>query len=248
MSGHSKWSTIKHKKAATDAKKGRLFSHLVKEIIIAARHGGGDANSNLRLRQAIQAAKNANVPSDNIKRAILRGTGELPGVSYEEVSYEGYGPGGAAVLIECLTDNKNRTVGEVRSTLSKHGGNLGEAGCVSWMFEKKGLIMVEAEGLAEDRLMDLILEAGAEDFKLDGDVYHIITAPESFEQVRGAVARAKFAISSAELSMVPKNTVTLDAKTGGQMLRLMEKFEEMDDVQNIYSNFDIPDEVMEQME
>ncbi|HYA31698.1 MAG TPA: YebC/PmpR family DNA-binding transcriptional regulator [Thermodesulfovibrionales bacterium] len=246
MSGHSKWAQIKHKKAHTDAKKGRVFTQIVKEISVAARLGGGDPDGNPRLRLAIEKAKEVNMPQDNVKRAIMKGTGELPGVSYEEFTYEGYGPAGVAVLIEVLTDNKNRTVPEIRHIMSKHGGNLGEAGCVAWMFEKKGYILVEKSKVDEEALMAVALDAGAEDMKNDPkeDNYEIITAPEDLNRVKNAIEGAAVSVSLAETTMLPKNYVLLDEKAADQMMRLSEALEENEDVKNVYANFDIPDEVM----
>ena len=246
MSGHSKWAQIKHKKAHTDAKKGRVFTQIVKEISVAARLGGGDPDGNPRLRLAIEKAKEVNMPQDNVKRAIMKGTGELPGVSYEEFTYEGYGPAGVAVLIEVLTDNKNRTVPEIRHIMSKHSGNLGEAGCVAWMFEKKGYILVEKSKVDEEALMAVALDAGAEDMKNDPkeDNYEIITAPEDLNRVKNAIEGAAVSVSLAETTMLPKNYVLLDEKAADQMMRLSEALEENEDVKNVYANFDIPDEVM----
>jgi YebC/PmpR family DNA-binding regulatory protein len=249
MAGHSKWAQIKRKKASTDAKRGKVFSKLVKEVSIAARLGGGDPDGNPRLRTAVEKAKEANMPADNIKRAIQKGTGELPGTSYEETFYEGYGPGGVALLIDVLTDNKNRTVSEVRHLLSKHGGNMGEAGCVAWMFEKRGYILVDKKTMDEESLMDIILDAGAEDLKNDPaeDNYEIITAQEEFSKVRDALVDSGVKIEMSEIAMIPQNTVALDEKSAAQMLKLMEILEDHDDIQNVYANFDIPDEVMQKV-
>jgi YebC/PmpR family DNA-binding regulatory protein len=246
MSGHSKWAQIKHKKAHTDAKRGRIFTQIVKEISVASRLGGGDPDGNPRLRLAIEKAKEVNMPHDNIKRAIMKGTGELPGTSYEEFAYEGYGPGGVAVLIEVLTDNKNRTVPEIRHIMSKHGGNLGEAGCVAWMFEKRGYILVEKSKVDEETLMTIALDAGAEDMKNDPreDNYEIITSPEDLNGVKKAIEGAAIPVSLSETTMLPKSYVLLDEKAADQMMRLTEALEENEDVQNVYANFDIPDEVM----
>jgi len=246
MSGHSKWAQIKHKKAHTDAKKGKVFTKIVKEISVAARLGGGDPEGNPRLRLAIEKAKEVNMPHDNVKRAIMKGTGELPGTSYEEFIYEGYGPGGVAVLIEVLTDNKNRTLPEIRHIMSKHGGNLGEAGCVSWMFQKKGYILADKSKVDEETLMTIALDAGAEDMKNDPreDSYEIITAPEDLNRIKAAVGNANIPVSLSETTMLPKSYVLLDEKTAEQMMRLTEALEENEDVQNVYANFDIPDEVM----
>ena len=245
MSGHSKWSTIKHKKAAKDAKKGRLFTRLIKEITVAARVGGGDINANPRLRTAVITARANSMPSDNIERAIKKGTGELEGVSYEEIQYEGYGPGGAAILAQALTDNKNRTVSEIRRLFAKHGGNLGETGCVAWMFDKKGVVTVEKSQIDEDRLMGLVLEAGGEDVKDEGDLFEVVTQPEDFERVKEALDREKIPLASAQITMVPKNTVTVDEKHVEQILKLTEELEDHDDVQSVSANFDIPTEYLE---
>ncbi len=244
MSGHSKWSQIKHKKAHTDAKRGKAFTKIVKEISVAARVGGGDPGGNPRLRLAIEKAKEANMPSDNVKKAIMKGTGELPGTTYEESVYEGYGPGGAAILIEVLTDNKNRTVSEIRHILSKNGGNLGEAGCVSWMFEQRGYILVEKSKADEDTLMSLVLDAGAEDMKNDPkeDNYEIITLPDNLEAVKEAIAKGGIPVSLSETTMLPRSYVPLEGSASDQMIRLIDALEDNDDVQNVYSNFDISDE------
>ncbi len=244
MSGHSKWHSIKHKKAATDAKRGKIFTRMIKEITIAAKQGGGDVDSNPRLRTAIDNAKAANMPNDNIKKAVLRGTGELEGVNYEEISYEGYGPGGVAIIIECLTDNKNRTVAEVRHTLGKYNGNLGESGCVGWMFSKKGLILVSKEKIEEDELMEIILENGAEDLTDDDDNHIVTTTPENLSQVTDAI-KSKVEILSSEISMIPSTYIKLEEKQAHQMLKLLDKIEEIDDVQNLWTNFDIDTEMIE---
>ncbi|MBN2372589.1 YebC/PmpR family DNA-binding transcriptional regulator [bacterium] len=248
MSGHSKWHSIKHKKAATDAKRGKAFSKVIKEITIAARLGGGDPAANARLRTAIQNAKAVNMPQDNVTRAIKKGTGELPGVSYEEMTYEGYGPGGAAIMLEIMTDNKNRTVADIRHIFSKHNGNLGESGCVSWMFNKKALIVLPSEGVDEDRLMEVALEAGADDISLEGDVYEVTTDPEVMETVKDAVEKAGFPVSSASITMIPKTTIKLEGKQAVQMLKMMDTLEEHDDVQNVYANFDIDENIMNSLE
>ena len=250
MAGHSKWAQIKHKKAHVDAKRGKIFSKIVKEISVAARLGGGDLSGNPRLRQAIEKAKEVNMPQDNIKRAIMKGTGDLPGMSYEETLYEGYGPGGVAILLEALTDNKNRTTPEIRHILSKHGGNLGEVGCVSWMFTKKGYILVEKSKIDEDGLMTAALEAGAEDMKNDPkeDSYEIISSPEDMVQVKEAIESAGIPISLAEVTMLPATFITLDDKSAEQMLRLVDALEDHDDIQNVYTNSDIPEEVVSKVE
>lgn len=247
MSGHSKWHSIKHKKAAADARRGKIFNKLIKEISVAARLGGGDAESNPRLRTAIQTAKAANMPLDNIKRAIMKGTGELPGQHYESVIYEGYGPGGVAVMVEILTDNKNRTVAEIRHVFSKNGGNLGESGCVNWMFEKKGYLTVSRAEASEERLLEILVDAGAEDIKTEGDVLAISTPQESFETVKKALEDAGISMQSGELTLLAQNSVPLDGKRAEQTLKLMEALEDHEDVQNVYSNFDIDDTVMETM-
>jgi YebC/PmpR family DNA-binding regulatory protein len=244
MSGHSKWSSIKHKKGVTDARRGKIFTKLIKEITVAARMGGGDINSNPRLRTAVQAAKGENMPKDNIDRAIKKGTGELEGVFYEESIYEGYGPGGAAVYIESLTDNKNRTVADIRHILNKAGGNLGANGCVAWMFEKKGYIVVENRAVDEDALMEIAIDAGAEDVREDNGDYEIITAPKDFEAVKTAVDKASIPYIVAEITMFPQSTVNLQGKEAEQMLNLMETLEDYDDVQKVYTNADIPEELV----
>ena len=245
MSGHSKWSTIKHKKAAKDAKKGKLFTKFIKEITVAARMGGGDINANPRLRTAVTAARANSMPGDNIERAIKKGTGELEGVTYEEIQYEGYGPGGAAILAQVLTDNKNRTVSEIRRLFTNHGGHLGETGCVSWMFDKKGVITVEKSQIDEERLMGIVLDAGAEDVKEEDDLFEVVTQPEDFEKVKERLDREKVPVASAQITMVPKNTVNVDAKHVEQILKLTEELEDHDDVQGVSANFNIPTELME---
>ena len=244
MSGHSKWSSIKHKKAATDAKRGKIFTKLIKEITVAARMGGGDIDANPRLRTAVQAAKSENMPKDNIERAIKKGTGELEGVSYEESIYEGYGPGGAAVLIESLTDNKNRTVADIRHIFSKAGGNMGESGCVAWMFDKKGYIAVENKAVNEDALMEAALDAGAEDIREDDSNFEVITAPEDFEAVKTAIDSASIPYIAAEVTMLPQSTIFLKGKEAEQMVKLMEALEDCDDIQKVYTNADIPEEIV----
>lgn len=247
MSGHSKWSTIKHKKGAADARRGKVFTRLIKEITVAARLGGGDPDSNPRLRSAITSAKSENMPKENIERAIKKGTGELEGVNYEEVSYEAYGPGGVAVLVECLTDNKNRAVADLKHIMDRHGGSLGEPGCVAWIFKKRGLIVLDRESVDEEKLLELALDAGAEDVQEEESTFEIHTEPSNFEVVRKAVEEAGFTYEIAEVSMVPQNTVRLEGKQAQQMLNLMEALEDSDDVNNVYANFDIPDDVIEAM-
>ncbi len=244
MSGHSKWSTIKHKKGATDAKRGKIFTRLIKEITVAARMGGGDPGANPRLRSAVQAAKGENMPKDNIERAIKKGTGELEGVNYEEVIYEGYGPGGSAVLIESLTDNKNRAVADIRHIFSKAGGNLGAAGCVAWMFDKKGYLVIENSAIDEDTLMEAAIDAGAEDVRADSDNFEIITEIQDFEAVKSAIDGQSIPYLSAEITMLPQSEQKVEGKEAQQMIRLMEAFEECEDVQKVYTNADIPDEVI----
>lgn len=244
MSGHSKWATIKHKKAALDAKRGKIFTRVGKEITIAARAGGGDPDSNARLRTAIAAAKAVSMPAENIKRAIMRGTGELEGGQIDEILFEGYGPGGAAVLVSAATDNRNRTVSEIRHLFSKHGGNLGEQGSVGWMFERKSQVLIEKENATEDQLMNLVLEAGADDLRDDGTNWEILSAPEQHEAVVEVLQKADIPTVSAEIAMVPKNLVKLEGKNAAAMLRLSEALEEHDDVQNVYSNFDIDEAEM----
>jgi len=238
MSGHSKWATIKHKKGALDAKRGKIFTRLIKEITMAAK-GGGDPDKNPRLRTAIQAAKAENMPADNIKRAVQRGTGELPGVSYEEFQLEGYGPGGVAVLVELSTDNRNRTISEIRHAFSKHGGNLGEAGSVAWMFHKKGSIVVPKASAKEDDLMNVVLENGGEDLRDDGENWEIITDPHGYETVLEAVKKGNYSVTTSEVAMLPQNYIKLEGQQATQMIRLVEALEEHDDVQHVYSNFDV---------
>lgn len=247
MSGHSKWSSIKHRKGAADAKRGRIFGRLIREIMVAARLGGGDLDANPRLRTAIAAAKTQNMPKDNIERAIKKGTGELEGITFEDAVYEGYGPGGVAVLLEVLTDNKQRAVADIRHMFSKNGGSLGESGCVSWLFEKKGLIILEKGSVDEDRLLDAALEAGAEDVKEEETTLSIITTVPQFEAVKEAIVKADLKYNVAEISMIPKGTVKLEDKKAEQMIRLMQSLEDCDDIQHVYANFDIPDEIMEAM-
>ncbi|MEE8480058.1 MAG: YebC/PmpR family DNA-binding transcriptional regulator [Desulfobacterales bacterium] len=245
MSGHSKWSSIKHKKGATDAKRGKVFTRLIKEITVAARMGGGgDPASNPRLRTAILAAKNENMPKDNIERAIKKGTGELEGVNYEESIYEGYGPGGAAIFIESLTDNKNRAVADIRYIFSKNGGNLGENGCVAWMFDKKGYINIEKKSVDEEKIMEIAIDAGAEDIREEENNIEIITSLEGFESVKEAIDDASIPYLDAEITMLPQTAAYLEGKEAEQMIRLMEAFEDCDDVQKVYTNADIPDELV----
>jgi YebC/PmpR family DNA-binding regulatory protein len=244
MSGHSKWATIKHKKAALDAKCGKTFTRIIKEITIAAR-GGGDPDANPRLRTAVAAAKAVSMPADNIKRAIMRGTGELEGATIEEIRFEGYGPGGAAMLVDCVTDNRNRTVSEIRHIFSKYGGNLGEQNSVSWMFERKSQILIEQEKATEDQLMDIALEAGADDIRTDGVHWEILSEPHAHEQVLEAVEKAGLPTISAQIAMIPKNTLKLEGKNAAGILKLSEALEDHDDVQNVYSNYDIDEAEME---
>ena len=245
MSGHSKWSSIKHKKGAADAKRGKIFTKLIKEITVAARMGGsGDPDANPRLRTAILAAKAENMPKDNIERGIKKGTGELEGVDYEENTYEGYGPGGAAVFLESLTDNKNRAVADIRHIFAKCGGNLGENGCVAWMFDKKGYIVVERSAIDEDSLMETALEAGAEDVREDDSNFEIITAPEDFEAVKAAIDEKKIPYLDAEVTMLPQTATSLQGKEADQMIRLMDMLDDCEDVQKVYTNADIPDEMV----
>jgi YebC/PmpR family DNA-binding regulatory protein len=239
MSGHSKWHSIKHKKAATDSKRGAIFTRLIKEMTAAARNGGGDPDMNPRLRLAIATAKASNMPAENIKRAIMRGTGELPGITYEDVNYEGYGPGGVAIFMRVLTDNKNRTVAELRHILSKNGGNLGETGCVGWMFDRKGYFVVEKPAADEDKLMEIALGAGADDMREDGSNFEILTAPDNFDAVRAALESANIPTTASEISMMPQNYVKLEGKSAETMLKLMEALEEHEDIQNVWANFDI---------
>src|SRR6266436_5518426 len=241
MSGHSKWHTIKHKKGAADAKRGRLFTKIIKEITVAARVGGGDPEGNPRLRTVILAAKAANMPKDNIEKAVKKGTGELPGVSYEEVAYEGYGPGGVAVFVQALTDNRNRTLPEIRHLFSKYGGNLGESNCVSWMFEKKGYIVVPKGKGTEEALLEVVLDAGGDDVRDDGGNWEGLSPPEKLEMVKEALASRGLAVSTAEVSMVPKTSVKIEGRKAQQLLTMVEALEDHDDVQNVWANFDIDD-------
>ena len=245
MSGHSKWHSIKHKKGAADAKRGKVFTKIIKEMTIAARDGGGDPDSNPRLRTVVAEAKSVNMPADNIKRAIRRGTGEEPGVSYEEALYEGYGPGGAAMLIDTLTDNKNRTVGELRHLLSKHGGNLAETNSVAWMFDKKGYIVVDKGAADEGSLMSVALDAGAEDLRDEDDSWEIITPPDQFPAVHDAIKAMDIVPVAAEVAMLPQNYLTLEGKAARQMMKLMEVIGDHDDVRNVWSNFDVEEQEIE---
>ena len=247
MSGHSKWHSIRHKKGALDAKRGKIFSRLNKEIMVAARLGGGDPGANPRLRQAIAAAKAENMPKDNIERAIKKGTGELEGVSYDEYIYEGYGPGGVAVLVEVMTDNRNRAAAGIRHIFSKQGGSLGEAGCVAWMFDKKGLIVFEQDQASEDDIMEVALDAGAEDVITTEDQFEVHTELAAFEEVKQAFDDKGLQYTMAEITMVPQNTVQLDETQAGQVLKLMEAIEDSGDVQKVYANFDIPDEILKRI-
>ncbi len=244
MSGHSKWSSIKHKKGATDAKRGKIFSKLIKEITVAARMGGGDLGSNPRLRSAVAAAKSENMPKDNMERAIKRGTGELEGVNYEESVYEGYGPGGAAVYVESLTDNKNRAVADIRHIFSKSGGNLGENGCVAWMFDKKGYIVIEKSAIDEDALMEAALDAGAEDVREDDSNFEVISSPEDFEAVKTAIEKSDIPYVVSEVTMLPHTNTNLVGKEAEQMIRLMDALEDCEDVQKVYTNADIPEDML----
>lgn len=244
MSGHSKWATIKHKKAATDAKRGKVFTKIIKMITVAAKNGGGNDETNPSLRLAIDKAKEANMPQDNIERAIKKGTGELPGVSYESVSYEGYGPGGVAFYIDALTDNKNRVTAEIRTIFSKAGGNLAGAGAVSWLFEKKGLFIVNKKDASEDKLMSVMLDAGAEDMSDEGEAYEIKCRPSDYDKVKKALEAASIKTESAEVTFMPKTTVKVAGDQAKQVLNLVEQLEDNDDVQNVYANFDVPDDIL----
>ena len=243
MAGHSKWANIKHRKGAQDAKRGKIFTKLIKEIITAARIGGGDIESNPRLRSAVMAAKGENMPKDNWERAIKKGTGELEGVNYEEATYEGYGPGGAAIFVDALTDNKNRAVSEIRHAMTKHGGNMGENGCVAYMFDKKGYLVVEKSAVEEDTLMEVALEAGAEDVREDGSNFEVISAPEDYEAVKEAIDGASIATIAAEITMLPQTMTALDGNTALKMIKLIDALEDCDDVQKVYTNADIPDDI-----
>ena len=245
MSGHSKWHTIKHKKGAADAKRGKVFTRVIKELTVAARTGGGDPEMNPRLRTIVAEAKAVNMPAENIKRAIQRGTGELPGVNYDEITYEGYGPGGAALIIEALTDNRNRTVGELRHLLTKYNGNLGESNSVAWMFAKKGYIVVDKRAADEEKLLNVVLEAGGDDLRDDGDSWEIISDPAAFEAVRDAVKALGIEPMSAEIAMLPQNYVKLEGKAANQMVKLMEVLDDHEDVKHVWSNFDIEEKEIE---
>jgi YebC/PmpR family DNA-binding regulatory protein len=247
MSGHSKWATIKHKKGALDAKRGKIFTRLIKEITMAAKSGGGDPEGNPRLRTAVAAAKAENMPADNIKRAIQRGTGELPGATYEEITFEGYGPGGVALLVDVTTDNRNRTVSEIRHVFTKGGGNLGEAGSVAWMFHKKGQIVVSKTAAKEDDLMNIVLENGGEDLNDDGDNWEVLTAPNAYEGVLEAIKKANMEVVHSAIGMVPQNYIKLEGPAASQMIRLLEAIEDQDDVQNVYSNFDVDQKQLEEV-
>ena len=247
MSGHSKWSTIKHKKGAADAKRGKIFTKLIKEVMVAARFGGGDPDGNPRLRTAIAAAKGVNMPKDNIERAIKKGTGELEGTHYEEFTYEGYAPGGVAIMVDIMTDNKNRTIADVRHIFSKNNGRIGETGCVSYMFLKKGLIVLEKKDVNEDQLMEIALDVGADDVNDEGDTFEVVTDPKNFEKVKNALDKNSIKYTLAEITMVPQNTIRVEGKEAEQTLRLVEMLEDSDDVQKVYANFDIPDEVLEKI-
>lgn len=246
MSGHSKWHNIRLRKGKQDAERGKIFTKLAREIIVAAREGGGNPDANNRLRLAVQKAKENSMPADNIKRAIQRGTGEVDGANYEEIVYEGYGPGGVAVLVNCLTDNRNRTVAELRSAFSKNGGSLGESGCVAWMFDPKGIITVQKDSVDEDTLMLAALDAGAEDIRTEGDTYEVLSSVEDLSTVRQALADASIEVVTAESTMLPKNTIKLEGKEALQNLRMMDQIEDLDDVQQVNANFDIDEDVLEQ--
>ena len=248
MSGHSKWANIKHKKGAADARRGKIFTRLIKEITVAARMGGGDPDGNPRLRSAIANARAENMPKDNITRGIKKGTGELEGEVYDEILYEGYGPGGIAVLVECMTDNRNRTVAEVRHFFAKSNGNLGESGCVAYMFDKKGMIYVDKSTTTEEELMDLAIEAGADDVAEDGEQFEVVTAPEDFDEVRESLEKSGVAIAEASLTMVPQNTIAVtEEKQAKALLKLLQSLEENEDVQNVHANCDIDDKLMEEL-
>jgi len=248
MSGHSKWASIKHKKGAADAKRGKLFTKLIREITVAARHGGGKQESNPRLRLAIQRAKDANMPQDNIERGIKKGTGELEGVNYEEATYEGYGPSGVAIMVEVLTDNKNRATGEIRNIFAKKGGNMAGSGSVSWIFEKKGYIVINKSAIGEERLMDIVLEAGAEDMKTEETTYAVTMRQGDLDKIKKAIEDNKIKIEAAEITNVPKNTIRVTGENAKKVLALVNELEDNDDVQNVYANFDIPDDILKELE
>lgn len=247
MSGHSKWHSIKHKKMAMDARRGKIFTKIIRELMVAAKIGGPNPETNPRLRIAIEKAKDVNMPNENIQRAIKKGAGEEGGVNYEQVTYEGYGPGGVAIFVEVLTDNKNRSASEIRSIFSRHGGNLAGAGSVSWIFERKGLITVKKENIEEDKLMDIVIEAGAEDMKVEKDSYEITTLAENFENVKKVLEENNVPIENASITYIPKNTVHLEGKEAEHLLKLLDELEESEDVQNVYANFDISDEILEKV-
>lgn len=247
MSGHNKWASIKHKKMAMDARRGKMFTKIIREIMMAAKIGGGNPENNPHLRMAIERARGINMPNDNIQRAIKKGTGEEGGVSLENVGYEGYGPGGIAILVETLTDNKRRTAAEIRSIFTRHNGNLGETGCVSWMFERKGVVNVKKENVDEEKLLSMVLDAGADDLRLDSDIFEIICAPDKTESVKKILQQHNITIENASVNLIPKNTVRVKGKDAEQLLKLLDELEEHDDVQNVHSNFDIPDELIEAM-
>jgi YebC/PmpR family DNA-binding regulatory protein len=247
MSGHSKWSSIKHKKGKADVERGKIFSRLIKEITTAARIGGGDVNANVRLRTSIELARSENMPADNIERAIKKGTGELPGITYEEIEYEGYGPGGVAIIVKALTDNKNRTTAEMRHLFARYGGNLGGAGCVAWQFIPKGIIMIPRAGNDEDKIFSIALDGGADDVKTDENSYQVITPQENFDKIKKQFEAAKIQYSHAELTRVAQNTVSLDERTAERVLKMYETLEEHEDVQTVFANFDIAEEIMERL-
>ena len=247
MSGHSKWATIKRKKGAEDARRGKIFTKFIREITVAARQGGGDARGNPRLGAVIEKAKQANMPQDNIARAIKKGTGDLEGITYEEITYEGYGPAGVALMFNVLTDNKNRTLSELRHILNRNGGNLGEGGCVAWVFSKKGILRFDKKQMAEDALMDAALEAGAEDIKDEEETFEVITEPAAYESVKSSLEKKGLKPLESEVTMIPQNFIKLAGDDAGKMIRLMEALEDHDDVQNVYANFDIPKDVMEKI-
>lgn len=244
MSGHSKWATIKRKKGALDAKRGAIFTKIIREITVAAKNGGDDINANPRLRTAVLKAKANNMPADNIERAIKKGTGTLEGVTYEEISYEGYGPGGVAILVNCLTDNRNRTTAEVRAAFTKHGGNLGETGCVGYLFDRRGLMVIEAGQATEDAIMELLMDCNIEDIRTEDSNIHVVTPPEGYLEVHDVLAKKGYRLVIDEITFIPQTSVPLDEKKGSQCLRLIEVLEDLDDVQNVYSNYDISDDVM----